>query len=241
MLACDLVVCVSDHTNRMMRLMTDGHVQTVTHYAGVDTKTYRKDVKLRDIYRRKLGYSATEIVLLLVGYLIRRKGVYELIEVFAELSKQCTNLRLLLLGELLERRRVLRAIKASGMESHITVMGAVPPDQIPGYMNAADLFIFPSWNEGLPNAVVEACACEMPVVASNVGGIPEIINDGVSGLLIKPADKTGLYEKIRWLLRSPQARLAIGKKAREIIIKRFDYNSNGHALVHRLESIVTCT
>lgn len=238
MLACDLVVCVSDHTNQMMKLMADGHVQTVTHYAGVDPAMYRKDVKLRDVYRRKLCYTPTEIVLLLVGHLIKRKGVYELIEVFTDLSKEYTNLRLLLLGELLEKTRVLRAIKASGMESCITIVGGVPPDQVPGYMNAADLFVFPSHSEGLPNAVMEACACEMPVIASNVGGVAEIIDDGISGLLVKPTDKADLCRKIRPLLESPQARKVLGKKAREIILKRFDYNNNGQALVRKLESIV---
>jgi len=239
MRGCDLVVCVSDHVNRMIRLMTDGCVETTTHYAGVDPGTYRKDVKLRDTYRRKLGYSAMEIVLLLVGHLIKRKGVYELIEVFTELLKEFTNLRLLLLGEPVEKRRLHRAIKANGVKSCVTMVGGVAPSEVPGYMNAADLFVFPSWSEGLPNAVMEACACEMPVIASNIDGIAEIIDDGVSGLLVKPGGKADLYRKILWLLRSPQARLVIGKNARKTIIKRFDYKNNGGALVRRLEGMVT--
>jgi len=234
----DLVVCVSADMEHKVRLMTGGLAHTMTFYAGVDVSRWTKDRNLREKYRKKLSCNSKDRVIVFVGHIIQAKGIYELLEVFGKLYECDKSLYLLLVGNPTNRRRLMAAIRDLGIIPAVTLTGGVSPQQVTGWMNAADVFVFPSWSEGLPNAVMEACACELPVIASNVGGIPEIIEDEVSGLLIKPKDKTDLVKKILRLLASPEEALVFGKKAREKVVRKFDYNKNGHVLVRRLESIV---
>ena len=234
----NLVVCVSEDMEHKVRLMTNGSARTMTFYAGVDVDMWTKDLNLREEYRKKLSCKSRDKVILFVGHIIRAKGIFELIEVFGKLYESDKSLHLLLVGNPTNRRRFIAAIKHHGIMAAVTLTGGVSPQEVTGWMNTADLFVFPSWSEGLPNAVMEACACELPVIASNVGGIPEIIEDEVSGLLIEPKDKTDLAKKILRLLASPEEALVFGKNAREKVVGKFDYSKNGHVFVRRLESIV---
>lgn len=235
----ELVVCVSEDMERKVRLMTDGLADIMTFYAGVDVDAWKKDLNLREEYRKKLSCKSNDKVVLFVGHIIRAKGIYELLEVFGKLYECNKSLHLVLVGNPTNRSRVMTAIKRLGIMPAVTLTGGVPPKEVIGWMNAGDLFVFPSWSEGLPNAVMEACACELPVIASDVGGIPEIIEDEVSGLLIKTKDKMDLTKKILRLLASTEEALVFGKKARKKVVRKFDYNKNGYVLVRRLESIIS--
>lgn len=238
-LASKLVVCVSQEMALQVRQMTDGKVETFVFRSGVDTEVFEPDASLRSEFRTKLGYEAEETVLCFVGHVMRAKGVYELLRVLDRLADQRPGLRLLLVGALVEGRRIRKAVQELGIGTMVTTTGGVDHENIAGYLNASDLFVFPSWHEGLPNAVMEAAACQLPIVASAVGGILELIDDGRSGLLVPPRHEGALFDVITGLLDAPrQRRDAMGKVARERMVQEFNYSRNGKVLAERLEAVL---
>lgn len=234
----NLVVCVSDDMNRKVKQMTDGRAETLTFRPGLDPAVFAPNAELRAQYRRKLSFSEKERVLITVCNLVRAKGIFELIEAFAGLAREAPSLRLLLVGDPVEKRRIDQAIRRLGIAPQVTLAGGVGQEEIPGYLNAADLFVFPSWMEGLPNAVMEAGACELPVVASRVGGIPELIEDGRSGILVEPRDSRALAKRIAELLQSPERAAILAKSARQNIIENYCYQKNGKRIVAVIRSIL---
>lgn len=238
MLASKLVVCVSKDIASKVRQMTDDRVETMTFYTGVDTRGFCPDPGLRLTFRTKLKYHDKLTVLSFVGHMIRAKGIYELFRVFARLSATDDSLRLLLVGSVVERRQVKKSIQQLGIQTKVNLTGAVSHDQIVGYLNATDLFVFPSWSEGLPNAVLEACSCGLPVLTTSVGGIPEIITSGKNGLLVPPCNEELLYSSARRLIADPNLCAALGAAAREDMVRRFNSHKNGKILVEKIREIV---
>jgi teichuronic acid biosynthesis glycosyltransferase TuaC len=234
----ELAVCVSEDMSKKVRHMTGDHTRTFTFYAGVDPDFFRPEPEAGLALRAELGMGEEEPLLVFVGNLIRGKGILELIEVFAALAAPRPTLRLALIGENVEKAAVAQAIRDSGAEDRILLTGALPQKEIIRYLNAANAFVFPSWNEGLPNAIMEAAACAVPIVASNVGGIPEVLEDGATGRLIEPKDAAALRQAIEEILESPETARAQGRAAREKILQDFDYHKNGPKLVERIEEVV---
>ena len=102
--------------------------------------------------------------------------------------------------------------------------------EIPLWLNGCDIFCFPSYYEGLPNAVMEAMACERPVVATKVGGIPEIVDDGFTGYLVHLHDIGRLVDMIERLILDRALREKMGKRAREKIISHSSWKKNAEIL-----------
>jgi glycosyltransferase involved in cell wall biosynthesis len=98
-------------------------------------------------------------------------------------------------------------------------------EDLPEVYKAMDVFVLPSLREGVPMALLEAMAMEVPVIATNVGGVPYVIESEDLGLLVPPADAEALAEKILLLLRNPTLRVRMGEKAREGIVERFSARS----------------
>jgi glycosyltransferase involved in cell wall biosynthesis len=93
---------------------------------------------------------------------------------------------------------------------------------VPKILAALDLFVLPSLWEGMPNAVLEAMAAGLPVVATAVGGTPEVVMDGVTGLLVPPQDPSALAQAIERLLRDPDLRRTMGRAGRRRVEQHFD-------------------
>jgi teichuronic acid biosynthesis glycosyltransferase TuaC len=238
LLGSKLVICVSNDIAFKVRQITNDKVETFTFYTGVDTESFCPDTQLRDRFRSNLCYNDSAKVLCFVGHLIREKGIYELLRVFAHLALKDKSLKLLLVGPPLERKQIEQAIRDLNLWPHVHMTGPVEHKQIAGYLNAADIFIFPSWSEGLPNAVIEACSCGLPILASNVGGTSEIIVSGKNGLLVAPRNEELLYDAACTLLSSSSLCKSFGKESREIIVRKFNYHSNGKALTAKLKTIL---
>jgi glycosyltransferase involved in cell wall biosynthesis len=155
--------------------------------------------------------------ILYTGVLIPRKGVRHLINAFASVTKDFPQSRLLILGH--EENKTYTAelkeqVKRLGVAGRVLFIGAMPQAELAMWMRRASVFVLPSVSEGLGLVVVEAMASGTPVIGSNVGGIPEMVQDGVTGFLIPPGDETVLAEKIRWVLENPDKTREMGRYAR---------------------------
>jgi glycosyltransferase involved in cell wall biosynthesis len=162
-------------------------------------------------------------VLLFVGWLIREKGVFDLIEAARILRDRGSNFVLKLVGPFHGHEPAVRAqISAAGLGKVIEALGAISSREgIITLYQRADVFVLPSWAEGLPVAVLEAMASGLPVVASRVGGVPDLVEDGVSGFLIPPRDPSALAVALERLIVDPDSRSRMGRAARAKVESSF--------------------
>ena len=123
----------------------------------------------------------------------------------------------------------------------VSIIDGVDHREIPGYMNAADVLVLPSWMEGLPNVIMEACSCKLPVIASAVGGIPEIIEDQKDGILINPRSPGELTEKLIFFIENKIISRDFGIKLRCKMVNKFNYHKNGRIIAQKLIEIIQNT
>lgn len=157
-----------------------------------------------------------------VGELREKKGLATLLSGYAQLAKK-KSASLLIVGEVRngEDKKVFDEFRISNPEYRITVTGHVPHKDLPAYYSLMDVFVHPSMRDGMPNAVLEAMACGKAVIATPVGGMTDIIEDGVNGYLVKINDAAGLAEKMAEVLSQPEKREAVGRSAREAVLSQF--------------------
>lgn len=162
--------------------------------------------------------------IIFTGRLIWAKGVQDLIAAVAARLRQGRPTRLLIVGEGVYRSALEEHVLSLGCGSAIDFLGSQPASAIPGLLAQADVFVNPSYSEGLPTAVLEAAASGLPVVATKVGGTAEIVEDGVSGYLIEPRDRPALTQALERLLDDPGRAGAMGARGR-LIAARFDWEA----------------
>ena len=143
--------------------------------------------------REKLGLPRDKKIVLFVGNIDMAKGIFFLIEAWNYLVKKLDeSIILVLVGKGREGNKITQLIEKYGISEYVLVAGEKASSEIAKWMNAADLLCLPSIREGCPNVLLEAIACNKYVVASRVGGIPEIITSGHMGILVEPADSLSL-------------------------------------------------
>ena len=157
--------------------------------------------------------------LLFVGSLIPRKGVHILIDAMARLKTK-RNILLNIIGEGPEKENLTRQVNENEQNGKIHFLGNLAPEDVQKYMLERDCLILPSYMEGTPNVVKEAMACGLPVIATNVGGIPELVTHGEQGLLFEPGDVETLVKHINYILENPEKASEMGRKGRQFIIEK---------------------
>jgi teichuronic acid biosynthesis glycosyltransferase TuaC len=145
--------------------------------------------------RQKLGLDPAAELLVYVGRISLPKGSAELTEAVLSLAASHPRLRVALIGEGAYRGEIESKAAAAGAADRFLFPGLLPSTQIAEWLRASDLFCLPSYSEGCPNVIVEAIGCGRPVVATNVGGIPELVDESC-GILIPPRDSRALAEAL---------------------------------------------
>ncbi len=156
---------------------------------GCDTSVFRP--MDRGEARQALGLDPDAEIILYVGRLDHRKGLVELVEAVALLGARRPNLRCYVIGDGRDKPMLLEAIRRHGADRWLTIVPTSPSEKVAVWMAAANLVTLPSYMEGCPNVVIEALASGRPVVSTNVGGIPELMDETV-GRLVPPRDVSAL-------------------------------------------------
>lgn len=169
--------------------------------------------------------------LLFVGRLEVRKGVETLIDAMSQLRKKEPMAHLTIVGQGTMRTSIENRIKTLGLDEAITLVGSMDETAVAGSLGRADIVIVPSLAEGLPVVIMEAMACGLPVIASAVDGIPELVADGVTGLLVPPADADALTDAIQLLLDDPELRTRLGQVGHERVRRHHDAAENASKLL----------
>ncbi len=168
--------------------------------------------------------------LLSVGRLVWEKAYHYLIETCRILRDEGVKFRCLLVGDGELREELESLIEKYDLGSHIELLGSVFQEKIQDYYQQADAFILTSVSEGLPVVLMEAMAKELPVIASDITGIPELLDDGVNGYLIPAKQPQAYADAVKKMIENPQQRVAMGQKGREKVLAEFDIEKNTQQL-----------
>lgn len=168
--------------------------------------------------------------ILCIGRLVAAKGQQILIAAIKILVAEGRPVRLRLVGGGPERPHLERKIAADNLGDYVILEGEINQDQIPGLLRMADAFALASFAEGIPVALMEAMAMEIPCVSTMIAGIPELIRDEIDGLLVFPSDADGLADALRRLMDQPELRRRIGQAGRLRVISRYNLKKNVRAL-----------
>ena len=182
----DRICAVSDAVrNAVARVSPELAARTLTLRNGVALERYRPAHGARDTARARLGFAPADFVVATVARLEPCKGIDTMLRAAALAAPRTPMLQLLIVGDGGDRARLEALAETLGISAWVTFTGT--RDDVPQLLPAADLFAVPSHTEGLGVAAIEALAAGLPVLASNVGGLPEIVEDGVCGRLL-PSD-----------------------------------------------------
>ena len=191
-------------------------------YNGVETNFFHPNQTQKDRIRQSLAISDNEKILLFFSFVTKQKGLHLLIKALPGILKENNYVKLLVVGEgdyLTEAKQLVGQL---GLESYVVFTGYIPREKAPDYINASEIFILPTLRqEGMPFSLLEAMACGKPVIASRIGGIHSVIDDGVNGVLIPPGDISKLVEKTIFLLDNKDFANKLANNAREKAVKKF--------------------
>jgi glycosyltransferase involved in cell wall biosynthesis len=189
-------------------------IESVIDYNGIDREKFRPLDRAEACQR--LGLDPKRRRVLYIGNLLPVKGP----TILAQAAAQLRDVEVIFVGSGPEKITEGRCV---GMRPH---------EEIALWMNASDVLCLPSLNEGLPNVALEAMACGLPVVASRVGGVPEVVREDVNGFLVPPSDPTALAEALRRALATKWGRKAISDS-----VSRFDWDVNARAVFSTLQAL----
>jgi len=216
---CDAVVanayCIQELLSKRERINSK---ITYTIHNGVDLQRFPYPAQNGHL-RQSMGIQSRAILLGTIGRLGPEKNHKMLLSTIAELRKRGHDVVLFIVGDGKLRSNLQQQTKELHIESSVYFLG--PRDDVPDILSNLDLFILPSRYEGCPNVVLEAMAAGKCVVATAVGGTPETIVDGKTGILVKPDNQEALVTAIVDLLKSPDKPSILGQQARESIERSF--------------------
>jgi glycosyltransferase involved in cell wall biosynthesis len=191
---------------------------------GVDIKKFQPAANKRQA-KTAYGFNPDEPIIVSVGRLYARKGLFTLIESMPAVVRHFPRARFIICGkgQSNEMAKLIAYAEQLGVRSNIVFTGYTPDAKLPKLYQAADVFAFSTFYEHHPFAVLEALASGLPVVTTNVGGIPETITDGKDGYMCQPFNEVQFSQRILQLLEHPTDAEEMGKKARKLIVERFDW------------------
>jgi glycosyltransferase involved in cell wall biosynthesis len=219
---CDRIVAVSgavkDFNVREIGI-PEGKFEVLHNCLETDHSDFKKS---RAESRAGCGFAADDFVVGHVGTLRKEKAHDILLKAFARLRKQ-RPAKLLLVGDGPFKGRIIEQVDSLGLEVDVIFAGS--RSDVPDLLKAMDLFVFPSRNEALGIALLEAMYGGLPIVAAKTGGIPEIVEDGKTGLLVESEDVEGFADAMLHLAGNPELRHTLGNAAREYVALHHSHES----------------
>lgn len=225
------VVCISDFARSQLQAVSDPDMWSrlivvhcgvrVDDWASIERSPF--DGALRVLY---------------LGRLVPEKGQRVLLEAVATCRAAGLDVRLVCAGGGAEQARLERAVVDLGLQGAVELPGPVGYDEVPALYRAADAFCLPSFAEGLPIVLMEAMAAGLPVVTTQIAGVPELVRDGANGLLVPPGRADLLAEALARLAGDPALRRTLGERGREAIRSGFDIATTAERLEHAFEEYI---
>lgn len=231
------VVCISDFArSQAMTQLEERHWDRLeVVHCGLDVAASRNGTGAAP---RAEALGEASVRLLCVGRLVSLKGQAILLQATVELLARGLDARLTVVGDGPRREALVSHCEELGLSDRVLWTGAVGQDEIPAHYAEADVFCLPSFAEGVPTVLMEAMLTETPVVATRIAGVAELVDDGVSGVLVPPGRADLLATAIEGLARDPALRRRLGAAGRGKVEAEFDAARSAQQLAGLFESYV---
>ena len=215
----DAIICESQHfADQLIAKGISKQLITVLPL-GIDLEQFKPLDKMT--LRKQLGLSIDRPLILTIGSLSERKGHKFLLTALPGILESHGPVQVVIVGEGEFRSATESTITKLNLDSHVHLAGFQKVESISHWLNAADIFVLPSLLEGIPNILLQAMACQLPVVSTAVGGIGSVIEDGQNGRLIPPGSYADLAEAVISLLQDSVLREHLGANARETVCSQY--------------------
>lgn len=202
--------------------------RVVTIYNGIDPTAFQAGPEARAAVRAEFGLDLEAPVLVTVAVQREPKGIQYMLAALPQVAAAFPAVRYLLVGDGPHRPALEEQAARLGLSDRVVFAGA--RDDVARLLAAADLFVLPSLTEALPTVLAEAMAAGLPIVATTVGGIPEMVRHGEAALLVPPQDPAALATAVSRLLDNPRQAAAMGRSGRRLAASRFDIRTQARAL-----------
>jgi glycosyltransferase involved in cell wall biosynthesis len=228
MAGAKFVATCTGYNERHLTAMANGSSDKIKRiYHGLDTSHYEREERERP--HKPLALA--------VGQLKEKKGFIYLLEACRILRDQGYEFECHIVGEGPQRTMLQTKIFHLGLEEIVYLLGALPHQAVIDAYREATIFVLPAVvsqdgdRDGIPNVILEAQAMELPVVSTRHSGIPEVVKDGINGLLVEPADTAALAQAIAKLLEDSALCVEMGQRGRQIVTEKFDVDRNAQSLL----------
>jgi len=227
-LAADFIFCISHYARSQVMKLSPVQAWSKLDVCrlGVDPERFAPAPKIE---------VNTSCHLLCVGRLTPAKGQAILLESVAQLQSQNIPVRLTFVGMGPDEQSLKAYAEQLGISGQVNFTGAVDQDHILGFYQTADIFVLPSFAEGLPVVLMEAMAMEIPCITTAITGVPELIQNGEDGLLVAASDTAGLTAAISRLATNADLRRQLGQAGRRKVLSDYDLQKNTRHLFETLE------
>lgn len=231
----DIVISISQEITKELQSINlpDFKIKNIPN--GVDTEqffplSHEENIQLKE----KLNLHMKKPLVLFAGRLVYRKGVDILLKAWKNVILECTNMSLLIAGSGSHQhdsveKELKQYVKENNLQSSVSFLGTV--ENISEYLQVSDIFVLPSRKEGMPNVILEAMSCGLAVIATNIGGITDLISNK-NGLLCPRDNPAVISEKILFLGRNREFTYKLGENARKTIENNFSLNNICDDFIH---------
>lgn len=231
---CDGIVILSKEWESLSSLVPKTKIRYIPN--AIETDSYLQLARPRDDANGKVN-------ILYLGHIIREKGIFDLIQAAALVYKKYgATFAVNIVGEGLNKKElcsISELITSNNIQDCVRIFEPEYGEKKIDRFASTDIFVLPSYHEGMPMSIIEAMAAGLPVVSSNVGGIPELVEDEATGLLINPPDVKALSIALSELIQSYEKRQAMGARARKKAVQYFDIARNVESLISFHREIVS--
>ncbi|EJG06788.1 glycosyl transferase group 1 [Methanofollis liminatans DSM 4140] len=217
----DVSIALSQNMKDEMQKLSKKDIYVIPN--GIDPAIFKESKVKKD-------YTGTKIIY--VGSLLPIKGVKYLIKAMQILHPTNPDIHLTIVGDGSDRRSLEQMVHEYALVQNISFVGKLPHKDIPQWLCNNNILVLPSNSEGMPNVLLEAMAAGLPVVATNVGGIPDIIKNKRNGYLVEPKNPQEIAEKIQYLINNSQMRKIISEQ-NKMDSQRYNWNN----IVQNLDSL----
>jgi glycosyltransferase involved in cell wall biosynthesis len=221
----DLLISNSNYTCTLLKRVYGCDKSCKTIYPGVSDRFY------------PMNLEKERIRLLYTGRLDQRKGILILLKAFRIIVQKHNDVELLIGGDGPERQRLESYVINNGMTNNVRFLGRAPYEKVPEVFNRSSIFVFPTLYEPFGLVAAEALATELPVIASRIGAIPEIVDESC-GILVPPNDPEALASAIEVLIDDEPLRRSMGKNGRKKVKEKFSWERMAKEVILSYEGIL---
>ena len=223
----------TDFNQRYMENISQGACPIHLVYHGIDVQRFTRGEHSQIVPIRGRDKDGEHLPMILsVGRMVEKKGFDTLLRAYALLRDQGLRFRAVLYGDGEKRQQLEALVQELNLQDIVEMPGSILQNELVEIYRQADMFALACQilengdRDGLPNVLVEAAAMEVPIVATDVSGVPELVDDGVNGFLVPSRDPQALAERLARLLRDPSLRAQFAKAGRQRVLRDFDLQNN---------------